>query len=89
MRSPRLKRFQRGERNGFVVGEFISSFDQWMTPDKQRQIARHLEEVTSELTPEVKNNKRPLGPLQHLDYFMADDFLETTDDDFPMSDFPL
>jgi hypothetical protein len=27
-------------------GEFISSFDQWMTLDRQRKNAEHLEEVT-------------------------------------------
>ncbi len=34
-----------------MYGEFIPSFDQWMTPDRQRKVARHLEEVTSELAP--------------------------------------
>lgn len=33
-----------------MYGEFISSFDQWITPDRQRKIARHLEEVTEELS---------------------------------------
>lgn len=37
-----------------MYGEFISSFDQWITPDRQRKIARHLEEVTKELTPDIK-----------------------------------
>ncbi len=32
-------------------GEFIASFDQWMTPDRQRQVAQHLEEVSEEVTP--------------------------------------
>ncbi|MCX7748931.1 MAG: hypothetical protein N2645_18880 [Clostridia bacterium] len=36
-------------------GEFIPSFDQWMTPDRQRKVARHLEEVTEEITPNTKN----------------------------------
>lgn len=36
-------------------GEFISSFHQWNTPDRQRQVARHLEEVTEEIAPEDKN----------------------------------
>ena len=34
-----------------MYGEFIPSFDQWMTPDRQRKIARHLEEITDELAP--------------------------------------
>lgn len=29
-----------------LYGEFIPSFQQWMTPDRQRAIARHQEEVT-------------------------------------------
>jgi hypothetical protein len=41
-----------------MYGEFISSFDQWMTPDRQRKVAKHLEEVTSELMPDVKNDKK-------------------------------
>lgn len=41
-----------------MYGEFIASFDQWMTPDRQRKIARHLEEVTAELAPEVKKDKK-------------------------------
>lgn len=38
-----------------MYGEFVSSFDQWMTPDRQKKKAEHLEEVTKELSPEVKN----------------------------------
>lgn len=41
-----------------MYGEFVSSFDQWMTLDRQRQIARHLVETTEELSPEVGNNKK-------------------------------
>ena len=29
-----------------MYGEFISSFDQWITPDKQRRRVRHLENLT-------------------------------------------
>lgn len=32
-------------------GEFIASFDQWMTQDRQREVAQHLEEVSEEVTP--------------------------------------
>lgn len=39
-------------------GEFISSFDQWMTPDRQRKVARHLEEVSEETAPGKKGNVR-------------------------------
>jgi hypothetical protein len=41
-----------------MYGEFISSFDQWMTPDRQRKVAKRLEEVTSELGPDFKNDKK-------------------------------
>jgi hypothetical protein len=34
-----------------LFGEFIASFDQWVTPDRQRNNARHLEEATDELAP--------------------------------------
>ena len=37
-----------------MYGEFISSFHQWNTPDRQRKIANHLEEITSELSPNLK-----------------------------------
>lgn len=38
-----------------MYGEFISSFDQWITLDRQRKIARHLAEVTEEIAPDTKN----------------------------------
>jgi hypothetical protein len=43
-----------------MYGEFIASFDQWITPDRQKNIARHLEEVTEEIAPGVykKNDKK-------------------------------
>ena len=37
-----------------LYGEFISSFDQWITPDRQRVIAKYLEEVTGELSPDIE-----------------------------------
>jgi hypothetical protein len=40
-----------------LYGEFISSFDQWMTPDRQRNVARYLEDVTADEHPE-KDKKR-------------------------------
>lgn len=39
-----------------MYGEFVSSFDQWVTPDRQKNIATHLEEVTDELAP--KDDKK-------------------------------
>lgn len=30
-----------------MYGEFISSFDQWQTPERQKKVAKRLEEVTS------------------------------------------
>jgi hypothetical protein len=44
--------------DGTMYGEFIASFDQWITPDKQRENAQHLEEITTELTPDIKNIKK-------------------------------
>lgn len=41
-----------------LYGEFIPSFDQWTTPDRQREIARHLEKVTDEKTPMPKDDKK-------------------------------
>lgn len=38
--------------------ESIASSDQWMTMDKQRKIARHLMEVTGDITPDIKNKDR-------------------------------
>lgn len=38
-----------------MYGEFISSFDQWMTSDRQRKNARHLEQVSSLNTQDAKN----------------------------------
>lgn len=39
-------------------GEFISSFNQWQTPDKFKRKAKHLEEVTEEISPgSMKDNK--------------------------------
>ena len=37
-----------------MYGEFISSFNQWNTLDGQRKVANHLEEITKELSPELK-----------------------------------
>lgn len=39
-----------------MYGEFISSYHQWNTPDRQRKIARHLEEITEELAHDTKRN---------------------------------
>lgn len=41
-----------------MYGEFISSFHQWNTLDRQRKVAKHLEEVTDELSPEVKKDNK-------------------------------
>jgi hypothetical protein len=37
-----------------LYGEFISSFDQWMTIDNQRKRAKHMEEMTEQ----AKNQKK-------------------------------
>lgn len=41
--------------DGTMYGEFVASFDQWMTPDRQKERARYLAEVTKEISPDVKN----------------------------------
>lgn len=41
-----------------MYGEFISSFHQWNTPDRQRKVARHLEEVTEELSAGASNKDK-------------------------------
>ena len=43
-----------------LYGEFISSFNQWYTPDRQRAIARYLEEVTNDIAPDIEeiNHKK-------------------------------
>lgn len=53
MANKNVKNVPKDERIEDVTmyGEFVASFDQWMTPDRQRKKARHLEEVTEELTP--------------------------------------
>lgn len=43
--------------DGTMYGEFIPSFDQWMTPDRQRKIARHLMETTDELAPKADKKR--------------------------------
>ncbi len=54
MANKRRKNLIRDERieDTTMYGEFISSFDQWITMDKQRRRVRHIEEISSELTRE-------------------------------------
>lgn len=40
-----------------MYGEFISSFHQWITPDRQRMTAQHHENITNPATAE-KDKKR-------------------------------
>lgn len=39
-----------------MYGEFVPSFHQWITPDRQRMVARHQESVTDAAAP--KNEKK-------------------------------
>ena len=39
-----------------VYGEFIASFDQWVTPDRQKNAAEHLENATRDSA--QKNDKK-------------------------------
>jgi hypothetical protein len=59
----------RYDRNNFgdeiiedttLYGEFVSSFHGWITSDRQRMMARYLEEVTSEIAPdpEEENHRK-------------------------------
>lgn len=41
-----------------MYGEFVSSFHQWITPDRQRKVARHLEEATQEFAAKDKNKDK-------------------------------
>lgn len=34
-----------------MYGEFVPSFHQWLTPDRQRMLARHQESVTGAAAP--------------------------------------
>jgi len=76
-----------------TVGEFKTHFSDVIEQVKRgEEIAvtyGKKKEIIGYFKPEITSKKRPLGPLQHLGYFMADDFLETTEDDFPINDLPL
>jgi hypothetical protein len=76
-----------------TVGEFKTHFSEVIEQVKKgEEIAvtyGKKKEIIGYFKPEIKMEKRPLGPLQHLGYYMADDFCETTDDEFPISDLPL
>ena len=56
MSNKRRKNLIRDERieDTTMYGEFISSFDQWNTPDNQRKRVRHIEEISKELTKDDK-----------------------------------
>jgi hypothetical protein len=41
-----------------MYGEFISSFNQWMTPERQMKKAKYMEEITKELSPESNKKDR-------------------------------
>ncbi len=59
MVNKRSKNNIRDERieDNTLYGEFIASFDQWITPDRQRSRVSHLEEITKEISPEIKKHK--------------------------------
>ena len=54
-----------------MYGEFVAAFDQWMTPDRQRERAKHLEEVTEEIAPEEGVQKDFEADRQKADYSAA------------------
>ncbi len=41
-----------------MYGEFISSFNQWVTPDRQKKKTKYLEEVTGEISAEADDKTR-------------------------------
>lgn len=43
------------EEDSTLYGEFISSFDKWISPEKQRKRADYLAEITKEISPTVNN----------------------------------
>lgn len=52
----------KSKDNGIIedsteYGEFISSFDAWITPEEQKRKARYLEEISEEISAENENNK--------------------------------
>ncbi len=76
-----------------TVGEFKTHFSEVIEQVKKgEEIAvtyGKKKEIIGYFKPQIKIEKRPLGPLKHLEYYMADDFLETSEEDFPISDLPL
>jgi len=44
-----------------LYGEFIPSFDQWTSSERQRERARYLQEITNELAPGEKMNLESQG----------------------------
>ena len=81
-----------------TVGEFKAKFSDVIaqvkagqeiavTFGKKKEIIGYFTPEKSELK-EVKK-ERPLGPLKHLGYYMANDFCETTEEEFPLNDSSL
>ena len=81
-----------------TVGEFKAQFSSVIEQVKKgEEIAVTFgkkKEVVGYFKPknilkENKTEERILGPLKHLGYYMANDFNETTDEEFPINDLPL
>lgn len=60
MSNRRNKTNIRDERieDSTLYGEFILSFDQWTSSERQRERARYLQEVTVELAPGTKRKPK-------------------------------
>lgn len=56
MANKRRKNLIKDERieDTTMYGEFISSFDEWITMDKQRKRVNHIEEMSKELSKDEK-----------------------------------
>ena len=81
-----------------TVGEFKARFSEVVSQVKAgEEIAVTFgkkKEVVGYFMPKVSSKedvtkKRVLGPLKHIGYYMADDFCETPEEEFPISDLPL
>lgn len=70
-----------------VIAEVKAGEEIQVTFGKKKEVVGYFMPKIPSMEKEKK--ERPLGPLKHLGYYMANDFCETTDEEFPISDLPL
>lgn len=77
------------------VGEFKARFSDVIAEVKAGEEIQvtfgKKKEIVGYFMPDIaltkkEKKERPLGPLKHLGYYMADDFCETKEEDFPIYD---